>query len=156
MSRKLERIGGRQRRKDIRGARVGVPTRFVQVDANVDNGLIVQKPAAHDPVAGHETREVRTHVPDGTAIIKIGEVGPTADSRSLGTNVRENLREGETHMPHLQESPDGRVDSGGPVVREDVVIRVREASVLDEILEVAVRSSAPRLLRSSAASNLPV
>ena len=40
--------------------------------------------------------------------------------------------------PHPQECPDGRIDCGGPIVREDVVVSVRKAGVLDKVLEVTV------------------
>ena len=49
----------------------------------LNDGLVVQEPTAHDPVARHEAREVRADVSDGTAAVKIGKVRPVANSRCL-------------------------------------------------------------------------
>ena len=81
-------FAGSRRRRDVRRARIGVPARFVEVKAKIDNSLVVKEPAAHDPVPGHEARKVRTNMSDSTSVIEIGEVGPTADSRSLESKVR--------------------------------------------------------------------
>ena len=48
-------------------------------------------------------------------------------------------------MAYPQKRLDGRVDSGSPTVREDVVVGVGETWVLDEVLEIAIRPSAPCL-----------
>ena len=40
---------------------------------------------------------------------------------------------------------DGGVDCKRPGVGEDVVVRVRETSILDEVLEITVGSTTPRL-----------
>ena len=61
---------------------------LVEVEAKIDNSLVVKESATHDPVAGHEACEVRTNMSDSTSVIEIGEVGPTADSRSLESKIR--------------------------------------------------------------------
>ena len=69
--------------EDVHSARIGVPTTLVEVKSVLNDGLVVQEPAAHDPIARHEAREVRADVSDGTAAVKIGEVCPVANSRCL-------------------------------------------------------------------------
>lgn len=44
-----------------------------------------------------------------------------------------------------KESVDGRVDSGSPCVRKEIVVGVGKTRVLNEVLEVTVRTSTPRL-----------
>ena len=83
-----ERDCGGCGRRDARRARVGVPAALVEVEAKIDNSLVVKESATHDPVAGHEACEVRTNMSDSTSVIEIGEVGPTADSRSLESKIR--------------------------------------------------------------------
>ena len=81
-------VGEREGRGDLQSAGIGVPAALVEVEAKVDNSLVVKESATHDPVAGHEACEVRTNMSDSTSVIEIGEVGPTADSRSLESKVR--------------------------------------------------------------------
>ena len=69
--------------RDVRSAGIGVPAAFVEVESDLDNGVVVHEPPAHDPVSGHEARKVGADVPNGAAVVEIREVGPVADSRFL-------------------------------------------------------------------------
>ncbi len=145
---KSERVQQRKRRGDRRGARIGVPAALVQLESSVDDRLVVQQPAAHNPVTSREAREVRADVPNGPAVVPIGEICPGAHSRCLGTRVKNITRMGENRTPYPQQRLDGRINGSRPIVREDIFIGVGETSILDEVLQVAVRSSAPSLFES--------
>ena len=67
----------------VRGAGVGVPAAFVEVESDLDDGVVVHEPPAHDPVSGHEACQVRTNVDDGTGVVKVSKVGPVPDGRFL-------------------------------------------------------------------------
>ena len=67
----------------MHGALVGVPATIVELETNVDNGLVIQEPAAENPVASHIARKVGADVPYGAAVVEIREVGPVANSRFL-------------------------------------------------------------------------
>ena len=76
------------RTRDVHSTCIGVPAALVKLESDVDDGLVVQEPSAHDPVARHEAREMGANVPDGTAIVEIGEICPVADGGSLVPGFR--------------------------------------------------------------------
>ena len=78
-----ERDCGGCGRRDARRARVGVPAALIELERDVNDRLVIQEPAAHDPVAGHEAREVRANVPDRAAVVEVREVGVVAHRRRL-------------------------------------------------------------------------
>ena len=62
----------------VRGAGVGVPAAFVEVESDLDDGVVVHEPPAHDPVSGHEARKVGPDMADCAAVIEVREVRPVA------------------------------------------------------------------------------
>ena len=115
-----------------------------------DDGVVVEELAAQDPVAGHEAGQVRADVADGPTIVKVSQVRVVAHRRRLILLVsgrRAPRGDRKLKRAYPEKGVDGRVDGRCPGVCEDVVIRVCQTGVFDEVLEVAVRSTTPALCR---------
>lgn len=87
----------------------------------------------HQPVSGHVACQVRADIDDGASLIEVGQVLVASNSRRLRSkkniiSTRDNFSELRTYH---EECPYRRVDGCSPSVREDGVIRVRQARVLD-------------------------
>ena len=80
----------------LRSASVGVPATLVECKTDVDNRVVVQELAAHDPVSSMEARQVRADVADSATVIEISEECPASDGRSLRQiqSVNRSLRGG--------------------------------------------------------------
>ena len=64
--------------RDVRSTGVGVPAAFVEVESDLDDGVVVHEPPAHDPVSGHEARKVGPDMADCATVIEVREVRPVA------------------------------------------------------------------------------
>lgn len=98
-------------------SRIRVPTRVIETQSDIHDRVIVEHPSTEDPIPRHETSQVTTHMVD-SAVTEVGQIEMIADGRGA------------------QESMDRRVHSGGPGVREEVVVGVGESRKFDQVFEV--------------------
>ena len=113
------------RKYDLRSASIGIEACIDELQADINNGLVIQELAAQNPVSTMETRQMRPNMNNLPVILEIRKVRVP------------------THGRLLHEELYRRVDSGPPGLQEQWVrIRVKSC-VLEEILEVGICASAP-------------
>jgi len=130
-----ERALLRDERKTVRSdvgrrARIRIDARVRQLQAVVDNSLVVQQLTTHDPVATVETREVGAAMAELQVRVHVAKHEPIADRRADHQVLN------------------GRVDGELPLLDPERVGIVGEAGILDEVLKVRVTGSAPGLQTS--------